>query len=240
MSLQGNLTDYWSELLVPLMLSSLKGMSMNYTEEAAYHALMVWNNTAIVNSTGMTVYWYYLSAIFNLSFDRIYAEKGVSYLTKPFDSSLIYLAIHDPDSFWFMGNFTNLSRMAFREAVSDLSAHLGNISGWQWGKVHMLEIESLTGLSALSIGPIPIWGDSHTVSVGSVPRSLSVPEPYVTVGSSLREISAPAIGIFLGVFPGGPSGNPLSQYFSNQLDYWINHQYYNSTSYRGVYTIVLT
>ncbi|MEM3676375.1 MAG: penicillin acylase family protein [Thermoplasmataceae archaeon] len=240
MALQSNLTDYWSTLLVPIMLHSLDGMDMNSTERAAYNLLSSWNNTAAINSTGMTLYWYYLSAIFNMSFDRIYAEHGVSYLTKPFDTSLIFLASKEPTSFWFYGNFTNISRSAFAEAVGLLSSHLGSISNWQWGKVHELEISSLTGLTALSIGPIPIWGDSHTVSVGSVPRDLVIPEPYVTVGSSLREISIPGTAQFYGVFPGGPSGNPLSYYYSNQLPYWLQHEYYNLSAFREVHKIVLT
>lgn len=56
---------------------------------------------------------------------------------------------------------------------------------------------------------------------------LQVPEPYVSVSSSLREVSSPGAGEFYGVFPGGPSENVLSYYFSNQLSYWMNHEYYN-------------
>ncbi|EQD78387.1 Peptidase S45, penicillin amidase, partial [mine drainage metagenome] len=66
-----------------------------------------------------------------------------------------------------------------------------------------------------------------TVSVGYTPRILEYPLPYVTDGSSLRTIDGPGKGIFLGVFPGGPSENILSYWFANQLPYWLNHDYYN-------------
>jgi penicillin amidase len=55
----------------------------------------------------------------------------------------------------------------------------------------------------------------------------------------LREVSDPAKSIFYGVFPGGPSENPVSYYFSNQLTAWFDHQYYNmstqTTEVRFVY-----
>jgi penicillin amidase len=103
--------------------------------------------------------------------------------------------------------------------------------------VHQVEIASLTGLPELSLGPIPIWGDDYSVSVGGVPMLLQVPEAYVSVGSSLREISSPGMGVFYGVLPGGPSENVLSNYFSNQLVYWENHEYYNMNTQAAVVTI---
>ncbi|MDG6922173.1 MAG: penicillin acylase family protein, partial [Nitrososphaerota archaeon] len=138
---------------------------------------------------------------------------------------------------WFNGNFTSLVRDSFQSEVGLLSQKLGPVDNWTWGGVHKVEISSMTGLAALSIGPIPIWGDDHTVSVGGVPALLQVPEAYVSVGSSLRQVSSPGTGQFYGVFPGGPSENVLSYYFSNQLNYWTNHEYYNMSEQKTVATI---
>ena len=103
--------------------------------------------------------------------------------------------------------------------------------------MHQLKIPSLTGLSALSIGPVPLWGDDYTVSVAGIPMLLQVPEPYATVGSSLREVSSPGTNLFYGVFPGGPSEDVLSDYFSNQMAYWENHDYYDMNNQTTVVTI---
>ncbi|MEM3482438.1 MAG: penicillin acylase family protein, partial [Thermoplasmata archaeon] len=97
---------------------------------------------------------------------------------------------------------------------------------------------SITGNSAFSIGPVEFYGDGNTLSVGDVPYALTVPEPYVTVSSSLREISCPGINLFLGVFPGGPSDNILSYYYSNQFNTWYSHEYYDLTSIKEVVHIV--
>lgn len=227
MSLQSNVSDYWASQLTPMLVSAISGISLNSTQKTAYTYLKDWNYTTYQNQIGITVYWYLVSSIYNQTFDRVYADHGVTGEPLPFVSSLIHIASTDQNSSWLNGNFTQLVQSSFISEVSFLSQKLGNTSNWGWGNVHRLIISSQTGLSALSIGPIPIWGDSHTVSVGSVPLAMEVPEPHVSVGSSLRQISSPGQGLFYGVFPGGPSGNILSYWFSNQLHTWLTHSYYN-------------
>jgi penicillin G amidase len=232
MSLQSNVTDYWAYLLTPYLVNALRGMSMNSTEQEAFSYLSDWNYSAYEDQVGVTVYLYLTAEMYNQSFSRIYSVSNLpsaltSSLPEGFIPTAIYLAQTNQSSLWFDGNFTALVRNSFASEVGLLSQKLGSVGNWTWGRVHMLEISSLTGLSSLSIGPTPIWGDSYTVSVGSVPQLLDVPEHYVSVGSSLREVSSPGMNEFYGVIPGGPSENVMSSYFSNQLDYWLNHEYYN-------------
>lgn len=228
MQLQSNVSDYWASMLAPYLVNALHGMSMNSTEQSAFAELQSWNYTTYENQIGITVYWYLASEIYNMTFDTIYAQHNLSAYPTPYITTEIYIVQHDQNSTWLNGNFTNLVRSAFTKEVSFLWDNLGNnVSSWTWASVHFLHIASPTGLDALSIAPFPIWGGSHTVSVGTVPLDLEVPEPYVTVGSSLRTIASPGTGTFYGVIPGGPSENILSYYFSNQLNTWIDHQYYN-------------
>ena len=237
MDLQSNVTDYWAYMLTPYLLNALNGMSMSSTEQAAYSYLGSWDRATNQNEIGITVYWYLAAEMYNQSFDRIYAQSGIPNLPTPFISSVIYLAQTDPSSPWFNGNFTNLVRQSFASEVTLLSQKLGPVSNWTWGGVHQLLVASPTGLSALSIGPVSLWGDDHTVSVAGVPMLLLVPEPYARVGSSLREVSSPGANLFYGVLPGGSSENVLSNYFSNQMNYWENHQYYNMNDQTTVVTI---
>lgn len=232
--LQANVSDYWASMLTPYLLKAISGMNMNSTEKIAYNYLNSWNYTAFVNGIGITIYWYTLSYIYNLSINRILDKNGLSSIQAPFESTIIYILQHYKSSPWLNGNFTVLVRQAFSNAISLLSSKLGNnVSAWYWGRVYTVEISSMLGIPALSIGPIPFYGDDHTVSVGSVPLYIQVPEPNVTVSSSLREIAIPGQGLFLGVFPGGPSENVLSYYFSNQLPYWLNHRYYDMNSWKA-------
>ncbi|MEM3067338.1 MAG: penicillin acylase family protein [Thermoplasmata archaeon] len=237
-AMQSNLTDYWAMKLVPYMISSLSGMNMNNSEILAFNYLKNWNYTTYTDQIGITVYWYTLSYIYNLSFQRIFNIKNLSFMPLPFITSLIELAKNNPNSTWFNGNFTSLVRTSFSKAVELLLKNLGNVSNWKWGNVHYLILQSITGNSAFSIGPVEFYGDGNTLSVGDVPYALTVPEPYVTVSSSLREISCPGINLFLGVFPGGPSDNILSYYYSNQFNTWYSHEYYDLTSIKEVVHIV--
>jgi penicillin amidase len=237
MSLQSNVSDYWAQIFTPYLLSALSGMSMNSTEQQAFDYLNTWNYTTYQSEVGITVYWYLASEMYNMSFDRIYAQDNLSALPLPFISTAEYLAKTNQSSMWFNGNFTNLVRNSFASEVSFLSQRLGPVDNWTWGGVHQLEISSLTSLSALSIGPTPIWGDDYSVSVGGTSMLIRVPELYVSVGSSLREISSPGAGEFYGVFPGGPSENVLNPYFSNQMNYWMNHEYYNMQTQTTAMTI---
>lgn len=235
MALQSNVSDYWALMFTPYLVNAIHGMSMNITEQAAYNSLSTWNFTTYQNQVGITVYWYLTAEMYNMTFDKMYDSAGLSSVPAPFITTAIHLAQTDQNSTWFGGNLTNLVRDAFAKEVGLLSSRFGsNVGNWTWGKVHFLEIASPTGISALGIGPISIWGGSHTVSVGSVPRSLQIPEANVTVGSSLRTIASPGTGQFYGVIPGGPSENILGYYFSNQLNMWINHEYYNMTNQKTV------
>lgn len=228
MDLQSNVTDYWAEQFTPLLMKAISGMgNMNYSERQAYALLSSWNFTYWQDMKAPVVYYYFTAALYNLSFYRIYSEHDLRpYEPNPYINSAIYLAENDPNSFWLNGNFTQLARQSFALAVGFMDYHLGNVSNWEWGNIHRLEICSLTELPQLSIGPIPIWGGRHTVSVGYTPRVLEYPIPYVLNGSSLRTIARPGTGTFYGVFPGGPSENILSYWFDNQLPAWLNHEYY--------------
>ena len=242
MSLQSSVRDYWASILTPYLVDALKGMTMNSTEQQAFSYLRTWNYTTYQSEIGITVYWYLASVMYNQSFARVYSENNLpstvtSVLPDAFIPMSIRLAETDQSSMWFNGNFTSLVRGSFSSEVVFLSQKLGPVGNWTWGRVHQVEISSLTGLAALSLGPIPIWGDGYTVSVGGVPMLLQVPEQYVSVGSSLREISSPGTGESYGVLPGGPSENVLSQYFSNQLAYWENHEYYNMNT-QGTVVII--
>lgn len=234
MQLQSNVSDYWAGMLTPYLVNALGGMTMNSTEQAAFSQLQDWNYTTYQDQVGITVYWYLASEIYNMTFDQVYSQHNLSGEPAPFITTEIHIAEYNQSSSWVDGNFTKLVRNAFSREVALLSGKLGSVSQWTWGRVHMLEIASPTGLSALSIGPIPIWGDSHTVSVGSVPLALKVPEQSVSVGSSLRTVASPGQNAFYGVFPGGPSENILGYYFSNQLNTWINHEYYNMENQKTV------
>ncbi len=151
-AMQSNVTDFFAMKLLPYIDNSIKNMNMNLTEKKALEYLENWNFTAYTDSVGMTVYWYTLSYIYNLSFQSILDSNGLDLLPLPFVNTLIYLASNHPDSPWVNGNFTRLAEVSFSRAVSLLASYLGNnVSSWTWGRVHYLMISSITGLFKLTV-----------------------------------------------------------------------------------------
>jgi len=235
MSLQSNVTDYWASQLTPLLLKAI-GNGNTTIEAQAVQYLKSWNYTFYQGEVAPTIYTYIVAEMVNMSMARILDNyglgiigiSGIPYVVP----DLIYIALNDPTSIWVNGNFNSLVQNAFAKAISLLQQELGtNVSGWNWGKVHFLEIYDPLQLSQLSIGPIPIFGDPHTLAVGSTPYVPTVPLPYVTVGSSLRFVACINSSLFYGIFPGGPSEGIFNQYSQNQLPLWLNFRYVSYSGY---------
>jgi penicillin amidase len=228
MQLQSNVTDYWASQYTPLLLKAISSIGpMNYSEREAYDILSNWNYSYYENMKNPTVYMYVTAALYNITFDRLYVDAHIkSYVPSVYVNTAIFLARNDPNSSWYNGNFTKTVQTAFKMGIAFMDSKIGNVSKWDWGNTHKVEIASLTGIPSLGIGPIPIWGGRHTVSVGNTPRVLQYPLPNVTIGSSLRTIARPGSGTFYGVYPGGPSENILSYWYDNQLNAWLDHKYY--------------
>jgi len=236
--LQSNLTDSWARLLTPILIKYLEKSNLTVLESEALNYLAKWNYTAYIDSIGMTIYWYTISFIYNDTFYRSFSQNNVTFLPLPFITSIIYT--FEEGNFYFNGyNTSTIVPLAFHQAVSYLTDRLGsNVSSWKWGRVHFLFIESITTLNQISIGPLPFYGDDHTVSVGPA-TPLPAPSYYVTLSSSLREISSPGQDVFLGVIPGGTSEDFYNYFYENQFNYWYHHLYYNFLSISVVAVINL-
>ena len=240
--LQSNVTAPFAKMFMPTLEKALIGMTMNSTESKAYGAMASWNFTDYTNEVGPTVFWYLRMMIYNDSFQKIYTGKSFFAQGLPIIATTIYLAEHDPNSTWFNGNFTNLVRTAFSQAVAFLESNINkNVSSWTWGTVHDLYIPSFLsflGVNVGSYGPAPYKGGSHTVSVAGVSSlQLSVPLSPATTSSVLKEISSPIMNQFYGVFAGGLSENYTSYYYSNQLNYWLTDRYYNMSNQSSVFSM---
>ncbi len=236
MKLQSNVTDYWASLLTPLILKAIGSNVNNSAQETALKYLRGWNFTFYENEVAPTIYTYIVAEMVNNSIAKIVNNTGLGILdiaSIPYIvPDLIYIAQHDPTSPWVNGNFSGLVEQSLAKAISLLQLNLGsNVSEWQWGKVHLLEIYNPLGLKALSVGPIPIFGDPHTLAVGSTPYIPTVPLPYVTVGSSLRFIASPYSSQFYGIFPGGPSESLVSELREDQLPLWLSFKYISYSGY---------
>lgn len=111
---------------------------------------------------------------------------------------------------------------------------------WRWEQLHTLTLRpSLLGPAAeepdapsalklivdnlLSQGPYPVPGNSMTLNKGEYLWN----EPYnMVLGPSIRRIiDFSDLSKTLSILPTGQSGNPISQYYGDQTESWLNGQY---------------
>ena len=83
---------------------------------------------------------------------------------------------------------------------------------WTWGRYHTRELENLAQISGLSYGPHPDRGDAYT--------PLAARDFPSTHGPSWRMVVDWGSHTFQGVYPGGQSENPASDWYTNRVDTW--------------------
>ncbi len=129
---------------------------------------------------------------------------------------------------WFRGDKAQFLRHTFKAAIKSLQKEVGEPHTWRWGETHRLYLEHPLGVVPLlehifNRGPFPVSGDPFTVNVGHY-RFLEGYE--VTVGASMRSVTELGPSAFLSVnLPGGNSGNPFSEFYSDQMLNWLTGKY---------------
>jgi penicillin amidase len=130
---------------------------------------------------------------------------------------------------------------SMNDAVSFLKSNYGNEPfEWRWERLHTITLEpSLFGQAAedpsaptslklivdnlLSQGPYPVRG--HDMSISNGEYSWNDPFEMVLGPSIRRIVDFSDLSRTLSITPTGQSGNPLSQYYGDQTESWLNGQY---------------
>lgn len=132
-------------------------------------------------------------------------------------------------------------RTSMQEALTFLSDSFGDEPfEWRWEQLHTLTLKpALFGEAAedpdapgtlklivnnlLNKGPYPVRGHSMSLNNGEYHWN----DPYeMVLGPSIRRIiDFSDMDKTLSILPAGQSENPLSQYYGDQTDSWLNGQY---------------
>ncbi len=217
---------WFASAVTPKLVSSVERFNdLDDRERRALDELRRWDYAMSRDGVAPTVFWAWLSALYDEVFERPFSERGVRWRLYPPESTLVYLVNERPDSKWFGGNLSAAARRALRTAIDHLSEALGpDVGGWSWGKVHRLRIGHLSSLDALSIGPLPHDGSSGTLLNAGFPYELRAlrSREFVTSGPSWRMVVTFAEGKVsaFGVYPGGQSESPLSPRYSDSFEEW--------------------
>jgi penicillin amidase len=244
-SMQTNVHDYLTGLIVPELLKDLQTASLNSNAQQARELLESWNGNMDENSPAASIWWTfwmrYLVDTFAPWWQAAHVpvaqhpELSIDTSQAPLDEDLEAWTLSDPQNPAFTlpdgtkRDAHQVMLQAFQECIGELGKTLGNDpSQWQWGKLHTQEIRSLLGSQALSYGPKASGGDRWTLLSASGGQS-NADNPILTPsshGPSWRIIVDWGIGQAEGTYPGGQDENPSSPWYENQISYWWNGQYY--------------
>lgn len=132
-------------------------------------------------------------------------------------------------------------RLSMNEATEYLRQELGSEPfEWRWEQLHTITLEpSLLGRAAddpdapaalklivnnlLSIGPHAAVGTGSSINNGEYKWN----DPYkMVLGPSIRRVvDFSKLNRTFSILPTGQSGNPISEYYGDQTDSWLNGQY---------------
>jgi penicillin G amidase len=228
---QSDIYDYFASLYVPRILKATsESPPANQITQQAIQYLGDWDFQMQKDEVAPTIWPYWLSAFYNATIRPAYENAGLrlSNIIYPTPETLWLLALNDPSSKWFGGDFERIATTALETAVQALMQKLGSdISSWSWGKVHVLYIRHLSGLAALSKGPFPEDGDAWTLMAAPHIHSDFTINTYSSAGPSWRIISDLATGgSSIGVYTGGQSGNIASTHYSDMFQLWTEYKYH--------------
>lgn len=230
--------DFTTDVFLKLLLSALKNSGM--TDSPGYGSLLNWNGNMTVNSTAATIYYFWQQHLVNdtflpyLQYYNITSSEGLyqnsfflgsdATYHGPLIEDLVNWTLNDPSVHWFNNPLTGQTRnlstvmlLAYNQTISQLSA--SSAVNLQWGNFHKRVLSSIFGISSFNTNEIPAAGDSNTPNAA-----------YGLVsdfGPSWRQdvnMSQPVKG--QGIYPGGISENPLSQYYDNTFNPWNEGNYY--------------
>ena len=225
-ALQTDTRDYLASEMVPLLLHALQVGSMSGNDKAALDALAGWDYRMEKDSTAATIWWTFWQSYLAATFDPWWKTHKV-----PVDRSELNDYLGEDLEAWTARDQTNpaftligsaqnaddVMRGAFHTAVESLTAQLGNPAQWTWGRVHTRQIDNLADISALSYGPVPDRGDAFTpLAAGGFPSDH---------GPSWRMVVDWGARTFDGIYPGGQSANPASDWYSTGVTTWLDGKY---------------
>ena len=223
-TLQTDTRDFLAGEIVPVLLQSLSGAHLSPTESAAADLLRGWDYRMDSSSAAASVWWTFWQTYTADTFDPWWKSRAVSVKRDELDDALSQdleaWTLSDPanPAFSAPGNgartAVDVQRKAFAGAISRLAKQLGGRPGsWSWGRIHTRVLENLADVSGLNYGPRAESGDGFTpLAAGGSPSSH---------GPSWRMVVDWGAHTFQGVFPGGQSENPASDWYTNRVDTWF-------------------
>ena len=238
MALQTDARDFLAGEITPILMQALAGAVSGRDQQAA-DLLGAWDYHMDTGSAGATMWWTFWQEYIAQSFDPWWKAKKV-----PVDrSELNDMLGQDLEALTLAGktvcappnctapvpsacpavacerlSLTLALRKAFASTTAKLTRQFGaDPKTWTWGRMHQRVVQNLAQIKGLNYGPRPDRGDAYT--------PLAAPDFPSSHGPSWRMVVDWGAGTFQGIYPGGQSENPASQWYADRVDTWWNGRY---------------
>jgi penicillin amidase len=212
-----------SELL-PYIFEHMNTSTLSSEEMAVLETLKAWDYNSNPEKLDPSIWSAWWQELFYQVWDE-YKDKDIA-LDYPFVYQTIYmLKTHPNDAFMDIidtpekENAYDLFVISFKNAVSQLKEWESSNGTYTYDKYKGTRVgHLLQALPAFSRFNIPIGGDGNTVNAATNNHGPS--------WRMIVEMSSPPKA--LGIYPGGQSGNPGSQYYDNFIDRWAAGEYFEA------------
>ncbi len=239
-NIQLTIHDYTTNIFLKPLLNSIEA---DYSGSALYRELQQWNGNMTVDSTAATVFYFWEQNLVNDTFLPYMHAYGItskdglfnvsffigpdSMYHGPLIEDLVNWTLNDPNTSYFDNpvngqarDFTSISLEAYNQTLAKLIHRYGsNTNNWHWGDIHKRYLSSFFGVKPLNTKTVPAAGDGNTINAAYGMVSDFGPSWRLVVNLSHPESS-------MGIYPGGISENPLSNYYSNNFIPWNKGVYY--------------
>ncbi len=208
---------------LPIWMAMLDPARLNSQEKESYTKLKSWDFYNHINSEAASYYEAWLNAIEPMIWDEI-KDSNVS-LPYPTTYTTLKLIKEKPELSFFDITSTPEKETAADVVRKSFSESVNLIEQWKtnhktepmWADYKDSYIQHLTKLEPFSYH-VKHGGNENIVNAHSRRHG-----PSWRMVVSLEKAGVKAWG----VYPGGQSGNPGSQYYNNMIDVWVADHYFN-------------
>jgi penicillin amidase len=214
-AMQTDVIDPFARHLLPILLAvpGVTGPS-----EKALGLLRGWDGSAAMDSPAPLIFNAWMEAFYNTVLRHAGLTAGLGAPVSDFVASVLA----PPGAHWCDGDCGPMLRDALRDAVSDLSARLGDDpEAWRWGTVHQAVfahpiLRNVPILGSLTTISVPSPGDDNTLDRGGTNTAFQSVH-----GASFRGVYDLAdLDRSLFMVTPGQSGNPFSPHARDFVLRW--------------------
>jgi penicillin amidase len=233
-------TSATAKTILANMTKPLNTSKFSENERNALSVLKDWKATHHLEDVAPTIYnkwlYFYLKATFE---DEFGEENFTLLLGTHIVKQMIEAQTQNATSPWWDNSNTKNKKetqseiltKSFKEAIASLEKQLGpDVNQWQWKKVHKVTFQHPIGKVKMfsnffNVGSFPISGTNEVID-NQLFTYTGDTEIQVKGGPSTRRIiDFSDIENSWSVLPTGQSGNPMSKYYKDQTELFVNGKF---------------